>query len=324
VGGGPAPWGALNGSSRRSTPGGDPGLYGPASEAWRLNREAMLLLAAGPRALLLQIAHPLVAEGVDQHGDFAADPWLRLRGTLRSYLAIVYGSTPRARAEIRRLNALHRGIAGPVRDAGARERHGPRYSARDPELSLWVHATLVDSTLVAAEAWLGPLSRDRRERFYAETRPIARAFGVPEGLLPPDLKTFEAYLAAMLGPTGPLRISATARRLALHVLQPPLGPVAPWLGWLPAPAYAWTMWPAVGLLPPSVRDGYGLRWGPIERSVSRWLVGGFRLWRPWLPPGLRWMPQARAADRRMTRAPRPSRVAVSRVAGTEARTGERG
>src|SRR5437870_13865316 len=83
------------------------GLYGPTSEAWRLNREAMLLLGAGPRALLLQLAHPLVAAGVADHSDFRADPLRRLRATLRSYLAIVYGTTKEARAEIRRLNALH-------------------------------------------------------------------------------------------------------------------------------------------------------------------------------------------------------------------------
>ena len=98
------------------------GLYGPDSEAWRLNREAMLLLGAGPRALLLQLAHPLVAAGVDEHSDFRADPWRRLQGTLRSYLTIVYGTTTAARAEIRRLNGLHRSIAG----AG--------YTARDPDL----------------------------------------------------------------------------------------------------------------------------------------------------------------------------------------------
>jgi uncharacterized protein (DUF2236 family) len=50
------------------------GLYGPASEAWRLNREATILLGAGPRALLLQLAHPLVAEGVDQHSAFRENP----------------------------------------------------------------------------------------------------------------------------------------------------------------------------------------------------------------------------------------------------------
>ena len=55
----------------------------------------MLLLGAGPRALLLQIAHPLVAAGVADHSDFRSDPWRRLDGTLRSYLRIIYGSTRR-------------------------------------------------------------------------------------------------------------------------------------------------------------------------------------------------------------------------------------
>src|SRR5438094_710919 len=102
------------------------GLYGPTSEAWRLNREAMLLLGA----------------------------------TLRSYLAIVYGTTNEARAEIRRLNELHRAI------------EGDGYRARDPELSVWVHATLVDTTIVAHDAWVEPLDRDRRARYYRETLPI--------------------------------------------------------------------------------------------------------------------------------------------------------
>ena len=130
------------------------GMYGPDSEAWALNRESMLLLGAGPRALLLQIAHPAVAAGVDAHSDFRMDPWRRLAATLKSYLTIVYGSGSAAHGEIQRLNRMHAGIVG----AG--------YSARDPELSLWVHATLVDSTLVANERWIGKLSPERRERAY--------------------------------------------------------------------------------------------------------------------------------------------------------------
>src|SRR5215207_7802896 len=115
----------------------DGGFYGPASEAWRLNREAMLLLGAGPRALLLQIAHPLVAAGVAEHSDFRSDPWARLAGTLDSYLRIVYGTADAARGEIRRLSRLHRGIRGEVAEPEVRARHGRRYSALDPELSLW-------------------------------------------------------------------------------------------------------------------------------------------------------------------------------------------
>lgn len=285
---------AANANSRSLVPVGpgpatapDPGLYGPHSEAWRLNREAMLLLGAGPRALLLQLAHPMVAAGVAEHSDFRTDPWARLAGTLRSYLTIVYGTTPTARAEIRRLNTLHRDITG------------PGYAAHDPDLSLWVHATLVESTIAVSDAWLEPMSRDRRAAYYLETRPVGRAFGVPDALLPPDIGAFDAYVAAMLAPTGPVHPTPIARDLAQAVLRPPLAPFASWLGALPVELYAWTLWPSIGLLPASVRDDYGLAWGPRERLVSAWLVAGWRGWRPLLPASFRQMPKALAADRRM-------------------------
>ena len=265
-------------------------MFGPDSAAWALDREAMLLLGAGPRALLLQLAHPGVAAGVAEHSDFRADPWRRLDGTLRSYLRIIYGSTNAARDEIRRLNTLHRGI------------HGPGYDARDPALSLWVHATLVDSTVVVNDAWSGPVTRDQAARFYDETKPIARAFGVPDALLPPDLDAFETYLDLQLGPGGPVQVESTARELAEAILHPPLPGVLARIG-LHSRLYDWTLWPSIGLLPDSIREGYGLRWGPLERSVSRWLVAGWRAWNPVLPPTFRQMPQALAADRRVNGGP---------------------
>jgi uncharacterized protein (DUF2236 family) len=247
----------------------------------------MLLLGAGPRALLLQIAHPQVAAGVAEHSDFRADPWRRLQATLRSYLTIVYGTATAARAEIRRLNGLHRSI------------RGRGYAARDPELSLWVHATLVETTIVAADAWLEPLPRERRARYYAETLPIGRAFGVPADRLPADIDAFDAYVAGMLAPDGPVHPTPIARDLAATVLHPPLGPVVPAFGWVPPVAYSWTLWPSIGLLPASVRTEYGFRWGPLEQAVSGWLVAGWRLWRPFLPASFRQMRQALAADRRV-------------------------
>jgi uncharacterized protein (DUF2236 family) len=257
---------------RRATTGraltsdrGDPGLFGPDSEAWRLDREAMLLLGAGPRALLLQIAHPSVAAGVAEHSNFREDPWRRLDGTLRSYLTIVYGSTRAARAEIRRLNELHRGITG------------SGYAARDPELSLWVHATLIESTLAAYEAWLEPLSPERRARFYEETKPLGRAFGISDALLPANLEAFDAYYAGMLASDGPVHPSPVARDLARSILRPPLAPLAKL----------------------AVREEYGFHWGWAQEAVSGWLVAGWQAWRPLIPTGWRWMPHARAADRRI-------------------------
>jgi uncharacterized protein (DUF2236 family) len=262
------------------------GMFGPGSEAWRLDREAMLILGAGPRALLLQLAHPAVAAGVDEHSDFREDPWRRLDGTLRSYERMIYGTTSAARGEIRRLNALHRGI------------RGPGYDARDPVLSMWVHATLIDSTIVGNDAWLGPLPRARAARFYRETLPIARAFGVPDHLLPPDLDAFDAYMAERLALGGGISVTDTARELAVTILNPPLPGALARLPLDPR-TYAWTLWPAVGLLPATIREQYGIRWGLRERLVAAWLVAGWRAWNPLLPRGFRQMPQALAADRRI-------------------------
>ena len=278
------------------------GLYGPGSEAWRINREAMLLLGAGPRSLLMQIAHPLIAEGVDQHSDFREDPWRRLQGTIRSYLRVVYGTTAEARGEISRLNSLHRSINGPVRDPAAAVSSGAsRYSARDPELSLWVHATLVDSTIVAYDAWIEPLTRAQRSRYYAETRPIGRAFGISNELLPADLDSFEAYMGRMLAPDGPVHVTPTARELARFVLHPSLGQIFRPLGILPAQLYAWTNWPAIGLLPDQVRAEFGLPWTPGHRAVAGWLLAAWQFWRPLLPVRFRTFRQARLAEERSGR-----------------------
>jgi uncharacterized protein (DUF2236 family) len=282
------------------------GLFGPDSESWRLDREAFLLLGAGPRALLLQLAHPSVAAGVAEHSDFRADPWRRLDGTLRSYLRIVYGTGTAARAEVRRLHGLHRSISG------------EGYTARDPALALWVHATLVDSTLAVNAAWNGPLPDDRAARYYEETLPLGRAFGIPEAMLPGDLAAFRRYMHEQVAPGGPVRVGETARELARAVLHPPLPgilariPIDPRL-------HSWTLWPAIGLLPPGLRAAYGLTWTPVHRAVATWLVTGWRAWNLVLPSAWREMPQARAADRRVATAARTASK-VSSGTGTASGT----
>lgn len=308
--------GATRVPGERISPRGERnGLYGPGSEAWRLNREAALLLGAGPRALLLQIAHPLVAEGVAEHSDFRGDPWSRLSGTIRSYLRIVYGTVRAARGEVSRLNRLHRSVTGSVEDPTARARLGARYAARDPELSLWVHATLVDATIVTVDAWQESLSRQRRAAYYAETRPIGRAFGIPDTLLPADLDAFERYVDGMLGDRGPVHPTETARSLADVILHPPLGPLvergalasrlgslreplARVAGGIPPAAYDWSLLPALSLLPERTRREYGFRWGLREQATAAWVARWWRTARPWFPETVRIFPQARAAERR--------------------------
>ena len=103
-----------------------------------------------------------------------------------------------------------------------RPRHGAAYRALDPALSLWVHATLIDAILRVTDRWQGPLPPDVRARFYAETRPVGRLFGVPDDLLPRDVEAFDAYVAGMLAPGGPIHPTRRAREIAPSILHPPL------------------------------------------------------------------------------------------------------
>src|SRR6202165_5152051 len=104
------------------------GLFAEDSITRRVNRENVLLLGGG-RALLMQLAHPKVAAGVDEHSDFRSDPIRRLRRTLRMTMAIVFGDRETALAAARGVQHVHAGVQG----AG--------YRALDPDLLMWVYAT---------------------------------------------------------------------------------------------------------------------------------------------------------------------------------------
>ncbi len=270
-----------------SLPQPDPvlGFHGPGSAMWRVNREAVLL-GAGPAALLLQIAHPHVAEGVAQHSDFEADPWLRLRRTLRTTLAIIFGDGPTAERAVRRLNGVHAVIRGEAADPEARIVAGATYRAMDPALLLWVQVTLVWTSVQAYERWVGPLDAADHEELWAEAREVGRRLGIPLEASPHDWPALEAYWDRMLAPDGPIAITPTARRLATSIIRPPI------LG-LPGPAIDLLATPGLALLPARIRSAYAIQWGPIRAVVAKVAELALRIWVGLMPLAWRSMPQAR-------------------------------
>ena len=255
---------------------GDPGLFGPGSMVWRVNGETAMLLGSG-RALLMQIAHPMVAAGVADHSDFEADGFDRLWRTLDAVLTVAFGDAEQALAAADRVGGIHGRVAG--------SRGGRTYSALDPELLLWVHATLVDTALVTYERFVGPLPRDDVGRYYEEMKRFAGAFGVPGEILPLDLPAFRRYLEEAL---AALEVTPEARRLADGILAPP-APVAL------APVRGLLRASTVGLLPGSLRAGFGLAWGPARDRALGLAAGAFRRTLPALSSKVRRWPHARAA-----------------------------
>jgi uncharacterized protein (DUF2236 family) len=257
------------------------GFHGPGTAMWRVNREAVLL-AAGQAALLLQIAHPHVAEGVAQHSDFEADPWRRLRGTLRTTLDLVFGDGPAAERAVRRLNAIHARVKG------------DGYHALDPALLLWVQATLVVTGFQAYERWVGPLDEVDEEELWQDARRVGQLLGIPLERSPADRPALAAYWTAMLAPDGPIRVTPTARRLAATILRPPLPLV-------PGAIVDALATPGLALLPPHIRAAYGVAWGPGRAMLARTIDRLVRSWVRLMPASWRAMPQARTAERRARR-----------------------
>src|SRR5437899_1874246 len=175
------------------------GLYPEGSITRRVNRENVLLLGGG-RALLMQLAHPMVAAGVDEHSDFRTRPIQRLRRTVRMTMAVVFGDQETALTAGRAVNQAH----GKVR--------GRDYRALDPELLQWVHATLVDSALVTYETFVKPLSERDREDFYQESKVLGELLGIPRERFPATLAEFTSYMERTMSEGG-VRVGPRALEL---------------------------------------------------------------------------------------------------------------
>jgi uncharacterized protein (DUF2236 family) len=247
-----------------------------------VNRERVLLVG-GQRALVMQLAHPLVAAGVDQHSDFPARARQRLRRTLDLSLALIYGSEEEAAAAARAIRGTHRRVVGVA--------EGTPYRADDPELLLWVNATLVDTALVVYQRFVRPLSGRDRERYYAESVAAAERLGIPRSAQPEDIDAFGRYVEGMLE-GGILRATDAGRRLVRDVLAPPV----PLLARPPTAAFRRL---TVALLPEPIRVTFGLRATAADRVALATVAAVLRAVLPVVPPALREFTRARAVS--MTR-----------------------
>ncbi|HEV3067647.1 MAG TPA: oxygenase MpaB family protein [Streptosporangiaceae bacterium] len=189
----------------------DDGFFGPASVTWRVSTD-MGRPVAGLRALMLQALHPLAMAGVDQHSNWRSDPVGRLAAT-SGYLATVsFGDRAAAERAAARVRRVHEHITGTDQVTGL------RYAASDPALLLWVHATLVESGIVASAAFGTPLSAGDSDAYVAEMAAAAELVGVPAGLAPASLGDLESYLTA----TRPeLRCTPAAAESMAYLLDPP-------------------------------------------------------------------------------------------------------
>ena len=225
-------------------------VLGPDTVSWRVNREAALL-AGGGRALLLQVAHPRVAAGVEQHSDYAEDPWGRLYRTLDTTYKILFGDAEISARATKKLTRRHGPVKGTADDGSA-------YTARDPDLLLWVWATLVDTSVLVYDRCFAGLTPAERERYLSEQHLFAHLCGVPDGDCPQSWREFRDYFDTAL--EEDLQVTDSARAVARSIARPKLPRAL-----RPALAPNWIL--SIGLLPPGLRAEYGFSWGPGRERV---------------------------------------------------------
>lgn len=235
-------------------PAASEGLFRNGGWLRRIHSESALIFGGG-RALLLEVAHPLVAAGVAEHSSFRTDPLGRLQRTLQAMHAIAFGDRAAALAAARSVERAHARVRGMLAEDAGRYPAGTVYDGREAVLVIWVWATLVDTALCAYQAFVGPLAEEACESYYAEQRAIARLLGAPPDSLPQDYAAFRTWFDGCVdGDT--LFVTPVAREIADAVLTPPPG--------LADAAQVRLI--TAALLPERLRDAFGLRFEAKQRA----------------------------------------------------------
>ncbi len=234
------------------------GILGPRSIAWRLGGDLGIFVGGG-RAALLQLAHPMVAHAIDHHSKTRTDVVGRFQRTFRNVFAMVFGDLDDALSAARRVHNIHSRVHGVMTEAIGGWPAGTPYHANDADALRWVHATLVDTTLVVRERLEGPLPVAIKDAYVVELNRFAALFGIPRALLPQQFADHAAYMQRMLA-SDRLAVTPAAREMGQFLfgraapVQPPLGRLAEAV--------------SVSLLPPHLAAAFELRAAPLTVRAS--------------------------------------------------------
>jgi uncharacterized protein (DUF2236 family) len=267
------------------------GYFDDSSMLRRVHRERALALS-GPRALLMQAAHPLAVSGLLAHSTLVDDPYDRLARTAQVMGTIGFGERADANRVTRGVRAMHRRVSGTLREEVGPYPAGTPYRADDPDLLMWVLFTLVDSGLVVYRTYVGSLSREEQADYWKDYRVVGRLFGLRAGDMPRTLADLDDYRRSMLEGDRLFVTDWARERARAIVLEPPVP-------WMAQPLLETVNFITIALLPDRIRREYGFSPLPpalVRRALVR--AGGEYVKRavvPFLPDRLRLVPSARAA-----------------------------
>ena len=209
--------------------------------------EQALLLGAGS-TVLYQLADKGTGLGVAEHSTTLMRPVDRLRTTLLYVYMMIYGTEAERKRITRMVNKAH----AHVRSEG-------RYSAYDPELQLWVAATLAHNGIFIWEKIHGRLDDVSREQIYRDSQILGNALQVKPAQWPPTLQAFEEYWQRKLDSFGAVGTEPSVQVYVQKLISPEDRPRGlRFLGRLQDLM-------SRGNLDPRVRELLGLTWTPTDQ-----------------------------------------------------------
>jgi len=264
--------------------------FSPDSKLWEINRERAILVFGGQRALLMQLAHPLVCQGVSEHSNFKEDPLSRLTHTRKLVSTLMFGTREDVLDAARTINIAHRPVKGNLKQDSGNYKAGTAYDVKTPELIMWVWATLTDTRLVVYDKFVRPLADHEKEQFYQESKEILPLLGEKPQEIPSSVKDFSDYMKRMVH-EGKVVVGQEARKLAPYIMLkkfPPAKPLSFFISQV-----------TIGLLPETIRNQYGFSWSPQKQTFLDTTAALSRRVYPSIPDRFRFSSGYRNARKRL-------------------------
>jgi len=267
--------------------GSAPKPLGPESLTWKLFGDWRGLLQ-GPWAGSMQNMHPQLGAAVQDHSIFFTERIPRLLRSLYPIGGVVFDGdrAPATGAEVRDYHVPIKGV----------DDQGRRYSALNPDVFYWAHATFFMGTILTAERFGDGLTEADKRQLFDEHITWYAMYGMSMRPVPGSWEEFCVYWDRMC---REVLENTWAARAVLDLSTMPKPPTAQWI-----PDWLWSLylkvtgpfavWLTVGLYDEPVRELMGYGWSARDERLHFLFGRAVNVVFKFLPRRRRMHPRARA------------------------------